>query len=195
MHPWVSTGPWCLIEDTMSHAGLHPSSWFVRHAGSVPEGGAVLDLACGSGRHTALFLGRGHPVTAVDLDVEDVRGLGEAELEVIEADLEGAPWPLGDRRFAGVVVSNYLWRPLWDRILAAVAEPGVLIYETFAAGNERFGKPRNLDHLLREGELLEVVQGELEVVAYEHGLVEEVTASGETRPAVKQRVCAMRGAG
>ncbi len=111
----------------MGHSRLDPSSWFVRHAESVPAGGAVLDLACGSGRHSMLFLQRGHPVTAVDVDVEAVRRIEQPELEVIEADLEGAAWPLGDRRFAAVVVSNYLWRPLWPQILAAVAQPGVLI--------------------------------------------------------------------
>lgn len=177
----------------MGHPGIHPSPWFVKHAESVTAGGSVLDLACGSGRHSSLFLQRGHPVTAVDVDVEAVRGIEHRGLEVIAADLERAPWPLGDRRFAAVVVSNYLCRPLWPQILAAVGEPGVLIYQTFAVGNERFGKPRNPDFLLREGELLEVVDGELDVVAYEHGMVEEVTASGETRAAILQRICAVRG--
>ncbi len=172
---------------------MKPSPWFARHAAAVPVEGRVLDLACGRGRHTVLFLKRGHPVTAVDLDGALVRTLDDPALEVIEADLERGPWPLSGRRFAGVVVSNFLWRPLWPRILAAVADPGVLIYETFAVGNERYGKPRNPDHLLRSGELLDVVERELTVLAYEHGPVEEVTPSGEGRAAVKQRICAARG--
>jgi SAM-dependent methyltransferase len=154
----------------------------------------VLDLACGRGRHAQLFLQGGHPVVAVDLDVGGVGSLDDPGLEVVQADLEAGPWPLTARRFAGVVVCNYLWRPLWPQILAAVADPGVLIYETFAVGNERYGKPRNPDYLLRSGELLEVVGGELTVLAYEHGLVEEVSDSGSPRPAVKQRICAVRGA-
>lgn len=182
----------------MGHADPSPSPWIARHAGFVPEDGPVLDLACGRGRHARLFLGRGHAVTAVDRDARAVREIGHPDLEVVEADLESGPWPLPGRNFAAVVVCNYLWRPLWPRILAAVADPGVLIYETFAVGNERYGKPRNPDHLLRSGELLEVAEGGgLTVMAYEHGLVEEgvgeVAETGETRRAIKQRICAVRG--
>lgn len=177
------------------------SPWVARFASLVEPGAPVLDLAAGSGRHTRLFLERGHPVTAVDRDPAQLRHLaGHAALEVVGADLEGssraqpdspieengAPWPLPGRTFGAVVVVNYLWRPLWPRLLAAVAPDGVLIYASFMVGNERFGHPANPDFLLRPGELLDVVRGTLEVVAFEQGAVMV------PRPAVRQRLCAVR---
>lgn len=165
-----------------------PSAWVVRFAGLVPAGGRVLDLACGGGRHLRLFLQRGHPVTGVDIDLADVGELATMPgTELIRADLEGNnPWPLGERRFPGVVVTNYLHRPLLSMIVQTVAPGGALIYETFALGNERFGRPRSPLFLLKPGELLEAVRGQLEVVAYE---------SGETavpKPAMVQRIAAVR---
>lgn len=177
--------------DAGAPAGLPaPSAWVQRFAPMVPAGGTVLDLACGGGRHLRLFLARGHPVVAVDRDLSGLKDLaGDPRLEAIAADLEdGRPWPLGDRRFAGVVVTKYLHRPLLPAIVAAVAPGGLLIYETFAVGNERFGRPRNPDFLLRPGELLDAVAGQLDVVAYENL---EVT---DPRPAVIQRIAARRPA-
>lgn len=147
----------------------------------------MLDLACGRGRHARLFLERGHPVTAVDIDVSGLADLhGQPQLEVIRADLESAPWPLPGRRFGAVVVTNYLWRPLFGTILDAIDDGGVLLYETFALGNEAYRRPSNPDFLLAPGELLEAVRGRLRVVAYEHGHVDR------PRPAIKQRLCAVR---
>jgi SAM-dependent methyltransferase len=148
----------------------------------------VLDLACGAGRHTRLFLARGHPVVAVDLDVSGIADLaGTLGLEVLRADLEGgAPFPLAGRRFEGVVVTNYLHRPILPDVVGAVAPGGVLIYETFARGQERFGLPTNPDFLLRPGELLEAVRGRLRVVAYEDVVLDD------PRPAAVQRICAVR---
>ncbi|MGD9538375.1 MAG: class I SAM-dependent methyltransferase [Alphaproteobacteria bacterium] len=165
------------------------SSWVVRFAPFVRAGGPVLDLACGGGRHARLFLGLGHPVTALDRDTAALGGLPRAALlEVVQADLEdGSPWPLAGRRFAGIVVANYLHRPLFPAILAALEPGGILIYETFAAGNERFGRPRNPDHLLKSGELLDIVRDRLEVIAYEYLEV------AEPRPAVVQRIAARAG--
>lgn len=167
-----------------------PSAWVRRFAPLVPAGGTVLDLACGGGRHLRLFLERGHPVVAVDRDLSGLADLaGRPDLETIAADLEnGRPWPLGDRRFAGIVVTNYLHRPLLPAIVRAVAPGGLLIYETFAAGNERFGHPRNPDFLLRSGELLDAVSGRLEVLAYENLEV------ADPRPAMVQRIAARRPA-
>lgn len=163
------------------------SDWVAGHARRVADGGPVLDLACGAGRHTRLMLDRGHPVTAVDIDVSGLSDIeGRPGLTILEADLEGAPWPLAGHGFAGVIVTNYLWRPILTDIVAGVASGGVLIYDTFAVGKERFGKPSNPDFLLRPGELLEAVQGALTVLAYEHG---EVQAP---KPAVRQRICAHR---
>jgi len=166
-----------------------PSDWVLRFAGLVPPGGAVLDLAAGGGRHARSFLERGHQVTAVDRDTDRLADLkADRNIEVIRTDLEnGSPWPLGNRRFAAVVVANYLHRPLMKQVLGAVAPGGLLLYETFAAGNEAFGRPSNPDFLLRPGELLELVRGELTVVAYEFGLVEREGS------AVIQRICARRG--
>jgi SAM-dependent methyltransferase len=164
------------------HAELPPSPWIVRFASLVPTGGIVLDLAAGSGRHTRFFRGRGHPVTAVDRDVTALARIAD-QVEVITADLEdGSGWPLGERRFAGIVVANYLHRPLFPTILGALAPGGALLYETFAVGNERFGKPSNPDFLLKPGELLEVARGRLHVVAYEDV---ELT---EPKPAKVQRI-------
>lgn len=165
-----------------------PFPWIVRFAPLVPPGAAVLDLACGAGRHTRLFLERGHPVTAVDLDVSGLDDLRQRSLlEIVQADLEdGSPWPLPNRRFGAVVVTNYLWRPLFGPLLDSIDEDGVMLYETFAQGNETFGRPTNPDFLLRPGELIEVVRGRLQIVAYEHGYLDH------PRPAVKQRLCASR---
>ena len=90
---------------------------------------------------------------------------------VVVADIENAPWPLAGERFDAVLVTNYLWRPLWPILLASLADGGVLIYETFALGNERFGKPSNPDFLLHPGELLQVCRA-LHVVAYEDGMLD-----------------------
>jgi SAM-dependent methyltransferase len=170
-------------------AGSLPFPWIVRFAPLARPAAAVLDLACGRGRHTRLFLERGHPVTAVDVDLSGLADLrGQPRLEVVEADLERAPWPLSGRRFGAVVVTNYLWRPLFGMILDAVDEGGVLLYETFGLGNEACGRPSNPDFLLQPGELIEAVRGRLQVVAYEHGRIDR------PRPAIKQRLCAIRAA-
>lgn len=164
-----------------------PSPFVAHYIAMVPPGGRILDLAAGRGRHTALARAAGHPVTAVDREVEGLKALPQGpDLEILEADLEGGPWPLEDRSFAGVIVTNYLWRPILPRIVAAVAPGGVLIYETFAKGHERHGRPSNPDHLLNPGELLEAVNGELTVIAYAHG------PEGDPPRAVRQRICAVR---
>jgi len=169
------------------HVNDSPSLWIRRFAPLVPKDGRVLDIACGSGRHTRLFLALGHPVTAVDVDLSRIRDLADTPgTELIEADLEGRHWPLPDRRFAAVVVVNYLWRPLFPALLAAIEPNGVLLYETFAAGNARFGRPANPDHLLAAEELLERVRGTLHIVAYGNGFV------GKPRPAAIERLAAVK---
>lgn len=175
--------------DSHRHTGpAGPSDWVVRFAPLAPDGGAVLDLACGGGRHGRHFLVCGHKVTFVDRDISGVRDLdGRAGVEIVEADLESPPgWPFGARRFGAVIVTNYLWRPLLPALGAAVADGGVLIYETFGFGNEAFGRPRNPDHLLRAGELLDAFGATLQVVAYEHGI------RHDPGPRVVQRIAAVR---
>jgi SAM-dependent methyltransferase len=155
--------------------GSDPSEWIARFAGLVPPAGRVLDVAAGSGRHTRFFLGRGHPVTVVDRDTSGLADLeDDPALELIEFDLEaGGGWPFAGRRFEAVVVTNYLHRPILPDIVDAVAPGGVLIYETFARGQEGFGRPRNPDFLLRPGELLDAVRGRLRVLAYEDLILED----------------------
>ena len=165
------------------HGTEAPSPWIARWSHLVPAGGPVLDLACGRGRHMRWFAARGHPVTGVDRDagaLAAVAGVGET----VEADIENGPWPLAGRQFAAVVVTNYLWRPLFPRILESVAPGGVLLYETFARGNETVGKPSRPDFLLAPGELLRAC-GELRVVAFEDGFLEEP-------PRFVQRIAAVR---
>jgi SAM-dependent methyltransferase len=168
-------------------AAQAPEPWVARFAALVPAGGAVLDVACGGGRHGRLFAARGHPVTLLDRDRSGVADLaGRPGVEIVTADLEdGSPFPLAGRHFAAIVVVNYLHRPLFPVLIEALAPGGVLVWQTFARGNERFGKPSNPDFLLKPGELLAAVRGRLTVVAYEHG---EVAAP---RPAVIQRICAV----
>lgn len=164
-----------------------PSPWVVRFAPLVATGGHVLDLACGGGRHGRLFLQRGHRVTFLDRDLSGVADLRDnTEAELIEADIENGPWPLAGRQFDAVVVTNYLWRPLKPLIAATLAPKSVLIYETFMAGNERFGKPSNPDFLLQPHELLDWCR--------EAGLTVRAFEQGEDASAMRQRICAVRPA-
>lgn len=167
--------------------GSHSSPWIVRFAPLVAAGGPVLDLACGGGRHGRLFLERGHPVTFLDRDLSGVADLhGDARAELLEADLEAAAWPLPGRSFAAVVVTNYLWRPLFSALLGALAPHGLLIYETFMRGNERFGKPSSPDFLLTENELFERCKDACEILAFEQG------EDAAPKPGMRQRICVRR---
>lgn len=167
------------------HGTGAPSDWLLRWAHLLPAGGTVLDLACGSGRHTRWLAARGHRVTSVDRDAEAVEPL-RGQAEVIVADIENCPWPLAGRSFDAVVVTNYLWRPLWPAIGASVAPGGWLLYETFAIGHERLGRPSRPDFLLQPGELLRVsAELGLDVVAYESGQL-------DGPPRIVQRVAARR---
>jgi SAM-dependent methyltransferase len=163
------------------------SAWVRRHAPLIPAG-PVLDLACGGGRHARHLAALGHPVLALDRDAAALTRAQGPGIVTMRADLEeaGSVWPFLPGRLAGVVVTNYLHRPLFDDIVASLAPHGVLIYETFAAGNERFGKPFNPAFLLAPGELLQVAARHgLTVLAYEEGRVDA------PRPAVLQRLCAV----
>jgi len=173
----------------MPHANPDPSPWVLRWSPLIAPGGTVLDLACGAGRHARLLAARGHPVLAVERDRALLDALaGVPGIEPLHADLEnGAPWPLGARRFAAIIVVNYLHRPLLPLLAAALDDGGVLIYETFALGNERYGRPSNPQFLLRPGELLDAFRSSLSVVAFEQGRVTR------PKPAVIQRLCALRG--
>ncbi|MBV8501692.1 MAG: class I SAM-dependent methyltransferase [Paucibacter sp.] len=142
-----------------------PSSWLLRWAATPGPGKTALDLACGSGRHLPHLLGLGYAVTGVDRDVQATAPWRD-RVEIINADIEAGPWPLPDRRFDLVLVTNYLHRPLLPLIVASVAPGGWLIYETFAAGQEKIGRPARPDFLLQPGELIQACAA-LRVVAYE----------------------------
>lgn len=157
-----------------------------RFATLAPIGGRILDLAAGAGRHTRMLLDMGLQVEAVDRDIAALLPLAGPRCEVRAIDLEtGDAWPL-DGGYDAIVVTNYLYRPLLPAIVAALAPAGVLMYETFMLGNERFGRPRNPEFLLRPGELLDVCTG-LTVMAFEQGRV------SAPRPAMVQRIAAVNG--
>ncbi|MDA0229834.1 MAG: class I SAM-dependent methyltransferase [Proteobacteria bacterium] len=166
-----------------------PSSWITRFAGEIEPRGSVLDLACGGGRHSLFLLRHGLQVTACDIDVSALADIQEeARMEIVAADLENGAWPFSGRQFAAIVVTNYLHRPLFPEILAALTPGGLLLYETFAAGNENFGRPRNPAYLLNRGELLSSVFAGLVILAYEDLIIEE------PKPAAVQRICARKPA-
>ena len=168
-----------------SHFDLPPSPWVRRWSAFIRPGGAVLDVACGAGRHARWLATLGFEVDAVDRAPE----LFEAPppgVRLTGADIESGPWPYAGRRFDAIVVTNYLHRPLLPRLVDSLEPGGILLYETFARGNERFGKPSNPDFLLAPGELLDAVRAKLRVVAYEDRVVDE------PRPAAVQRIAARR---
>jgi SAM-dependent methyltransferase len=155
----------------IAHAGVaQPSDWLLRWQHLLQPGQSALDLACGSGRHTRWLAGQGLQVTAVDRDPVALASLsGIDTLTTLQADLEGKPWPLDGQRFDLVLVTNYLWRPLFARIVEALAPGGLLIYETFALGQESVGRPSRAEFLLAPGELLGRTQPALQVLGYEDG--------------------------
>ncbi len=162
---------------------MSPSNWITRFAHLV--NGNVLDLACGSGRHGRLFLDTVDQVTFVDKNIEGVQDLvGRSGAVISERNLEnGDPWSFDVEYFDAIIVTNYLYRPHLSDMLSSLKDGGVLLYETFALGNEKFGRPRSPDFLLKPGELLDLVDGKLQVIAYEHGI------DGEK---VVQRICAVK---
>ena len=167
---------------------LPPSPWVEHHCRLIPSGAAVLDLACGSGRHARRLAELGFAVAAVDRDFSAISKLqGGPGIEAIVADLEGETWPLAGRCFAGIVVTNYLWRPRLPDVLAMLAPGGVLIYETFMLGNAAYGKPSSPQFLLRPGELREwAATVGLREIAFEEGYVDR------PKPAMRQAICAVR---
>ena len=174
------------------HGTEPPSPWVQRWSHLVADGGTVLDVACGRGRHAYWFHASNHPLALVDRSQEAIESIAIPTIscEAVVADIENGPWPFSGRQFDAVVVTNYLWRPLLPTLVNSLAPGGVLIYETFTQGNETVGKPSRPDFLLRPGELLEVCSG-LRVVAFEDGF-----SSGPDGQAARfvQRIAAVREA-
>jgi SAM-dependent methyltransferase len=165
---------------------LPPSRWVVRFSALVADGARVLDVACGQGRHSRWFAARGCRVVAIDRDAAALHRLGSvAGVTTVSADLEAHAWPFEGEKFDAIVVTHYLHRALFPELLRALADDGVLLYETFALGNEAYGKPSNPDFLLHDAELLDVVGNSLTIVAFEQGHIETEP------PAVVQRLAAL----
>ena len=172
----------------MHDAIVGASPWVRRFATAIPKDGVVLDLACGSGRHTTLLDSLGHHILAVDQDISAIELLQSNAVKIQKLDLEGSDWPLIGQQFSGIVVTNYLYRTFLEQLPNMLSEGGVLIYETFADGNAAFGKPSNPNFLLNPGELLALAQRSgLKVIAYEDIYLDL------PKPAVVQRICAVKG--
>ena len=178
---------------------MDASAWVKQFLHLIPKGGRVLDLACGAGRHSLLLAKEGYSVLAVDKDLDAFSSIIHqlpielaSKIELSKLDLEDQTWPLGDiPLFAGIVVTNYLYRPYLEQILPLLTPRGVLIYETFALGNEQFGRPSNPNFLLKPNELLDLIRlnDGFETVAFEQGLVKS------PKPASIQRICAVKSCG
>jgi SAM-dependent methyltransferase len=178
------------VHTSTLHGNEPVSDWVQRHAQLVRKQGSVLDVACGAGRHAKFFAAMGMKVTGVDKNAAALAQLTQHDIETLRADIENGPWPFAGRSFDGVIVTNYLWRPLLPHIAACVNERGVIIYETFAQGNERYGKPSNPNYLLAPDELMQHFgpkQG-FEVSAYEDITLEL------PKPARVQRIVAIKQA-
>ena len=183
-----------IVKNCSTHGSTHdllepPSAWIRRWAHLVKPNGTVLDVACGHGRHAYYFHQLGHPVTVLDRSQAAIESIAiDARVcEKVVADIENDAWPLAGRDFDAVVVTNYLWRPLFPNLLASLAARGVLMYETFAAGNETVGRPSRPDFLLQPGELLEICK-DLRIVAFEDGFI----AGSDGPPRFVQRIAAVR---
>lgn len=173
--------------DRPTNKDIPPSPWVVRFMHLIRAGGRVLDVAAGHGRHTRALLEHGHAVTAVDIDMSALTD--QPNLKRMEVDLEAGAWPFSPSSFDSIVMTNYLHRPHFPHLIEALAPGGVLLIETFGEGNEKLGRPRNPEFLLKPGELLDAFDDHLHVVAFEH------CAEYEPRPAVRQRICAVRADG
>lgn len=175
------------VHDDPTQLASPPSPWVVRFSSLVPHGGDVLDVACGTGRHARFFAAKGHRVDAVDRDLTGFVDV-PTMVRALQADIEAGPWPYEGEKFPGVIVTNYLHRPLMGTLIASVAVGGTFIYETFAVGNQMYGRPSRAEFLLKPGELLEMVRGHLQVVAFEDIYIDL------PKPAKMQRIAAVRAA-
>lgn len=184
----------------ITHNQSLPSDWVVRFASQIPKSNElsyrVLDYACGTGRHARYLLSLGHSILAMDRDRQCLMELETSidlcqplpiELRCIDLEQEMCVLEEENELFAGIIVTNYLYRPHLLRLFEQLEVGGVMIYETFAVGNERYGKPSNPNFLLKENELLKIAMGyHFHILAFEQL---EVTLP---KPAMIQRICAVR---
>ena len=164
-----------------------PNKWVECYSSLIPSGGSVLDLACGSGRHTGMLLNKGYQVTAVDIDTTLIKqNFSNKNLNIVKCDLESLSfWPFEKNSFLGIIVVNYLHRPLFSKIIESLREEGVLVYQTFADGHSRYGKPKNPDYLLKRGELKTVFDS-MKIISYQHGYLSYPSQS------IIQRICCVK---
>lgn len=184
-----------MTEPSAAPSPCHPaaaaSAWVRRWSHLVRPGGTVLDVACGEGRHLRWFASLGHAVVGVDRSADALAAvdLPATQCERICADIEQGPWPLAQRQFDAVVITNYLWRALLPAMVQSLAPGGVLMYETFAMGQETIGRPSRPEFLLKPGELLRAF-ADLRTVAFEDGFEPPGPASPNGR--FVQRIVAVR---
>ncbi len=162
-----------------------PSDWLLEHYMHIPQGGGVLDLACGSGRHSEFLSGKGYQLTAVDIDITAVTEANLQNTSIIQADLEREAWPFPKGQFSGIVVTNYLWRAHFPHLMKSLKPGGVLIFDTFMVGNEKYGRPSNPKFLLKSEEL-KIAFSEMELLAYQEGYQDQPT------PAMRQSIVAQK---
>ena len=175
------------MTQSTNKSALQASPWVTRHAPLIPKGGQVLDVACGKGRHTRYLNELAYQVVATDKDLSGIHDLkGNRNIELIETDLESGNWPFKKSQFTGIIITNYLYRPHFPDIARSLAPNCLLIFETFAAGNEKFGRPHNPDYLLQANELLRAFMNTLDIITFEHAY------DAHPHPAVRQRICGRR---
>jgi SAM-dependent methyltransferase len=179
----------------MQHQSSTVEPWIEKYATLLHAGSKLLDVACGYGRHAKFFAARGVDVTAVDRDetaIASLRGIENVRAELRDIEVEegtATAWPYAPNSFDAIVVCNYLWRPTFSAMLASIKPGGVLLYETFMTGNERYGKPSRAEFLLRSNELLDLLHKDFTIRAYEEG--EDSDHEGRAY-AVKARVAAIK---
>jgi len=166
---------------------LSISPWVEKHVPLIPKARPVLDVACGGGRHSLHLLKLGYEMVSVDVETTAITTYKDLPgLSIVRADLEKDPWPFAENTFASIVVVNYLWRPLLPDLCASLMPGGVLLYDTFARGNEKYGRPSNPDFLLKQRELQETLEDELEILDFFDGFVDTPT------PACRQSIAARK---